>query len=35
MSGGSLAPIENSPPGIQTIPSGIEGGGAAALMTVA
>jgi hypothetical protein len=27
MSGGSCAPIENSPPGIQTIPSGVEPAG--------
>src|SRR5579862_8038933 len=34
MSGGSLAPIENSPPGIQTIPSGGDPGAVALLTTV-
>jgi hypothetical protein len=34
MSGGSFAPIENSPPGIQTIPGGTEGGGIAVFTMV-
>jgi hypothetical protein len=34
MSGGSCAPIENSPPGIQTIPSGIDPEGRALFSTV-
>src|SRR3954451_8964261 len=34
MSGGSLAPIENSPPGIQTMPAGAVAGAEPALATV-
>jgi hypothetical protein len=34
MSGGSLAPIENSPPGIQTMPSGADPGSGVLLATV-
>ena len=34
MSGGSLAPIENSPPGIHTIPAGAAEGGGALLIVV-
>src|SRR5450755_3562019 len=34
MSGGSLAPMENSPPGIHAIPAGVFAGGASLLGTV-
>src|SRR5678815_647918 len=34
ISGGSCAPMENSPPGIQTMPSGAGPGGRVALSTV-